>query len=51
VLWGFALWGDLPDGTAIIGMVLILGSGLYILYRESVRGRLLAAGRSVPRNR
>ncbi|MDA9975587.1 DMT family transporter [Alphaproteobacteria bacterium] len=51
VAWGFLVWGDVPDRTAIIGMTLILGSGLYILYRESVRGRPLVAERPMPRNR
>lgn len=51
VIWGFLVWGDVPDQTAVIGMALILASGLYILYRENVRGRPLVADRPMPRNR
>jgi len=35
----------------VVGMALILASGLYILYRESVRGRPLVQERPMPRNR
>jgi S-adenosylmethionine uptake transporter len=51
VLWGFLLWGDVPDAVAVLGMALIVGSGLFVFYRETVRGRPLAARRPVPRNR
>ena len=36
LLFGFALWGDLPDVWMIAGGVLVVGSGLYILRRESL---------------
>lgn len=35
VLFGYILWGDLPQETVIIGTPLIMISGLYILYREN----------------
>jgi drug/metabolite transporter (DMT)-like permease len=35
---GFLVWGDLPDGPAIIGASLIVVSGLFILYRRRVVG-------------
>ena len=31
---GFAIWGDVPDGWAILGTLLIAGSGLYVIYRD-----------------
>jgi drug/metabolite transporter (DMT)-like permease len=34
VLLGYLLWNDFPDSNGFIGMALILGAGLYILYRE-----------------
>jgi drug/metabolite transporter (DMT)-like permease len=37
VLFGFVIWGDLPDGWMIAGAVLVIGSGLYILHREARR--------------
>ncbi len=39
VLAGFLLWGHFPDKTAIIGIGLIMGSGLYILYRENLNSK------------
>jgi len=38
-LAGFAIWGDLPSTTTLLGATLIIGSGLYIFLRE----RALAA--------
>jgi drug/metabolite transporter (DMT)-like permease len=36
---GFVLWGDVPTLTLLSGGVVVAGSGLYILYRETVRRR------------
>ncbi len=33
-LAGFAIWGDLPTATTSLGAGLIIGSGLYIFFRE-----------------
>ena len=38
MLYGFLIWGDVPDRWIIAGSVLVIGSGFYILHRES-RGR------------
>jgi drug/metabolite transporter (DMT)-like permease len=35
-LLGYLIWGDLPDRWVIAGAVLIIGSGLYVIYREKV---------------
>ncbi|MEO3432415.1 DMT family transporter [Inquilinus sp. CAU 1745] len=35
VLLGFWLWGDLPDLWIIAGSLIVVGSGLYILHRET----------------
>ena len=35
--FGFALFGDLPDSTTILGAVLIAASGMYVFHRERVR--------------
>ena len=51
VALGYLIWGDFPDRTAFAGMALILGSGLYILYREKIRGRAVVAEQPMPRNR
>jgi drug/metabolite transporter (DMT)-like permease len=34
-LAGYALWGDVPDHWLIVGSALVVGSGLYIMHRES----------------
>ncbi len=36
---GFMVWGDVPDTHALIGAVLIVASGLYIIHREAVLAR------------
>ena len=45
VFWGYQLWGDLPDFISVLGMVLIAGSGLFVFYRETMKGRSLAGRR------
>jgi drug/metabolite transporter (DMT)-like permease len=34
-LLGFFMWGDIPDRWMLIGAALVVGSGLYIMHRES----------------
>lgn len=36
IMWGVVVFGTFPDATAWIGIALIVGSGLYLLWRESV---------------
>jgi drug/metabolite transporter (DMT)-like permease len=38
--FGFGIWGDVPDAYIITGATIVVASGLYILHRETVRGRL-----------
>lgn len=38
-LLGFAVWGEVPETHVWLGIAIIVGSGLYILYRESVVAR------------
>ena len=47
VLWGYLFWSEMPAGATWIGLVLIVGSGLYIVHREAVRGRKTVIGRSL----
>ncbi len=44
VLFGYLLWGHLPDGAGLAGLLLIVGSGLYVLYREHLKGARRAPG-------
>jgi drug/metabolite transporter (DMT)-like permease len=39
ILLGFVVFGDLPDAAMMTGAVIIVGSGLYALYREQVVDR------------
>jgi len=40
---GYIVFRELPDGLTVAGAILIVGSGIYILHREAVRKRMLAA--------
>ncbi|WP_233589073.1 DMT family transporter [Falsigemmobacter faecalis] len=37
VFWGLTVFGTLPDLTSFAGMALIIGSGLYTIWRETVK--------------
>lgn len=37
LLIGFAVWGDLPNLLAWLGIMLLTGSGLYVVYSERMR--------------
>ncbi|WP_151718581.1 DMT family transporter [Gemmobacter serpentinus] len=39
ILWGVVFFGQSPDRTAWIGIALICGAGLYVLWRETRLGR------------
>lgn len=36
---GFAIWGDLPAPELLLGSAIVVASGLYILWRETIRRR------------
>ncbi len=46
VLAGYVVFGDLPQGLTWVGIGLIVGSGLYSIYRETVTARERKAGRT-----
>jgi drug/metabolite transporter (DMT)-like permease len=35
ILFGYVLWGDLPDWWTLLGAGIVVAAGLYILYRET----------------
>jgi len=39
VLYGYLWFKEQPSWTVWLGLPLVIGSGLYILYRERVRAR------------
>ncbi len=34
-LFGYLLWGDIPDAFVIIGALILVSSGLYLIYKEA----------------
>lgn len=44
ILWGYVFFADLPGPWTIAGVILVVGSGLYIIHREGVRGRRVVRG-------
>ncbi len=51
ILWGIFLFGEWPDFIAWSGMALILGAGLFVIWREWHLKRSVAAARPMPRHR
>ncbi len=43
LLLGFLVFGDVPDAAMAVGAAIVVGSGLYTLYRERRAGRRRAA--------
>jgi drug/metabolite transporter (DMT)-like permease len=39
ILWGVLVFGTFPDAVSWVGIALICGSGLYVIWRETVRKR------------
>lgn len=39
VLFGYLMFGDLPNAATVAGAVIVSASGLYILHRERIRSR------------
>lgn len=46
-LFGLAVFDELPDRWTIVGGAIVVGSGLYLLYRERVRHKIPSADVSV----
>ena len=49
IFWSVLIWKDWPDALSWLGIFLICGGGLYVIYRETLRGRQVAADRPMPR--
>ena len=49
VMWGWLIFGHLPDLWVSAGILLIAGPGVYVFLREKQRARPLASGRPVRR--
>ncbi len=44
-LFGYILWGHVPDQWILIGTIPVIGSGLYIVHRERITARAAKAAR------
>ncbi len=44
-VWGYLLFGEVPDGWTILGAVVIVAAGLYVWHRETRAARPSAAAR------
>ena len=51
VFWSVFVFNDYPDARVWAGIGLIVGAGLYTVYRESLRGRKELFSDPMPRNR
>lgn len=50
VLMGYLMFDEVPDSFMIAGGAIVIGSGLFTLYRERVRSKHKPASRSAPRH-
>ncbi|MBX6323230.1 MAG: DMT family transporter, partial [Rhodospirillaceae bacterium] len=48
VVFGYLLFAELPSRWTILGSLIIIGSGLYILWRETAVGHRLRRPRHAP---
>ncbi|HMB77353.1 MAG TPA: DMT family transporter [Kiloniellaceae bacterium] len=44
IVWGYAIWNEVPSATTLFGIALIVGGSLYVLRREARRRRKLVVG-------
>ena len=51
ILWGVLVFGEWPDAIAWLGIMMIIGSGIFVIFREHQAGQEIAAERPMPRNR
>lgn len=51
IFWGVTIFGEWPDKFAWTGISMILGAGLFVIWRETVLKKRLASERPMPRNR
>ena len=51
IIWGITLWGEWPDAFAWLGILMILGSGLFVFWREVMLDRKFVIKHPMPRNR
>ena len=45
--WGFVIWSEVPDTTTIVGILIVVASGIYVLRREARVGKKIVTGGSL----
>ena len=51
IFWSVSIFGDWPDYRTWLGIVIIAGAGLFIVFSEAVQGRRNVLSRPMPRIR
>jgi len=49
ILWGWAIWGELPGPVVMAGIALILGAGLFVFLRERQKRHRVVSDKRVHR--
>ena len=47
VFWGWMIWGELPQPSSAVGIVLVMSAGVYVFIRERQRGRSVEAKKNL----
>jgi len=45
IVSGYFIFGDVPKASTLLGAVIIIASGLYVLYHERRRTEFIAGGK------
>jgi S-adenosylmethionine uptake transporter len=45
LMWGYLIFGEIPDPLTWLGIAIVVGAGVYMFHRESVRKREAAGPR------
>ena len=51
IFWSITIFGDWPDYQTWLGIVMIAGAGLFVVFSEAVQGSRNVLSRPMPRNR
>jgi len=51
IIWGITFWGEWPDAFEWLGITMILGSGLFVFWREVMLDKKFVIKHPMPRNR